>query len=210
MKTEQVLDLENYPFLKKYEEAKPSAGLKRVQEIKDLATTFQTNMMLDFTIGGLTSNSKVIVETGRFRDDAEFIIADKYFQNFEFFMRYIESEDGKETNANIYKIISGLELAICEVQPFYHPDFDIRKRINAHFGFFVGLGFLTGWEQTDFLKFSFPNLSESEGTELSKLIQEHIDWLYMLQSQFHLPYFSNAHTWWALKLLLQELNEERR
>lgn len=202
------ISLDSYLYLRDYEDKNKDAGLKRVKEIKNLINAY--NFVLISPKFNLRGIEKKLIGKGEFKQDVEYIVADKYFQNLSFFKKYIESEEGKtETNVNIYKIISGLELAICEVQPFYHEDFDVRKRINSHFGFFVGLGFLTGWYQTDFLHYTFPNLDNDENKELGKLINEHIDWLYILQSQFHLPYFSNAHTWWALKLLLDELNEKR-
>jgi hypothetical protein len=145
------------------------------------------------------------------KDETANEIVERYYKIVFQFKPFVKSKLGNSDNKlNIYKVISGLELAICDLKPIVIEVEEEREKLNAKFAFFVGLAFLTGVNKESFLHYSFPNLNTTEEDELTSLIKEHIDWLCMLQGNFHLPYFSNAHTWWALKLLLHELNETRR
>jgi hypothetical protein len=192
-----IIDEIKYPCSASYDKIEGGVG-KRRTEIQLLLESFiKISEKSNFSFN---SDIKEIVNE----------IVERYYKIVLQFKPFVKSKvENSDNKLNIYKVISGLELAICDLKPILIEGEEEMAKINAHFAFFVGLAFLTGVYQESFLHYSFPNLNSTEEDELTNLIKEHIDWLCMIQDNFHLPYFSNAHTWWALKLLLHELNESR-
>lgn len=193
------IDENKYPYSADYDKKEGGGVEKRRNEIQLLLDSFiKISEIKNFTF--VSGETEIVNE-----------IVERYYKIVFQFKPFVKSKLGNSDNKlNIYKVISGLELGICDLKPIVIEGEEEREKINAQFAFFVGLGFLTGVYQESFLHYSFPNLNPKEENELTNLITEHIDWLCMLQGNFHLPYFSNAHTWWALKLLLHELNETER
>ncbi|MES2518331.1 MAG: hypothetical protein V4585_09505 [Bacteroidota bacterium] len=184
---------------------KGEKGAKRLEEVIRLVESFHglsqnPNFKKKFDLHSLT-----IVE------NASQKICDTYYKNLVSNKAVMESKNGEATRVNRYKIISGIELAICEVQPFVLNNDTNLRIINSYFAVFAAIGFLLAWEDgTDYLiDYAFPNLNPSEQQEIHRLLIEHIDWLCLVNSNYNLHYFSNAQTWWALRMLLKELNEIR-
>lgn len=184
---------------------KGEKGKKRLEEVNLLVESFL----------GLSQNQKFKekfdLNTLTLIDNASQKICDIYYKNLATYKSFVASKNGDETRINRYKIISGIEMAICAIQPLI-PDNEKNSRlINSYFAVFAAIGFLLAWEDgTDYLiGYAFPNLNPSEQQEIHRLLIEHIDWLCLVDNDSHLHYFSNAQTWWALRMLLKELNEIR-
>jgi hypothetical protein len=184
---------------------KGEKGAKRLEEVSRLVDSFN----------GLSQNpnfkDKFGLDNLTLIENAPKKICDIYYKNLAIYKPFVASKNGEETRVNRYKIISGIEMAICEVQPFILNNDAKFRLINSYFAVFAAIGFLLAWEDgTDYLiDYAFPNLNPSEQQEIHRLLIEHIDWLCLVDSNHHLHYFSNAQTWWALRMLLKELNEIR-
>jgi hypothetical protein len=192
---------ENFSYLLE----KGEKGAKRLEEVNRLLESFyglsqNPNFKEKFSLDNLT-----LIE------NASQKICDTYYKNLSTYKSFVDSKDGQETRVNRYKIVSGIEMAICEVQPFVLNNDNSFRLINSYFAVFAAIGFLMAWEDgTDYLiGYAFPNLNPSEQQEIHRLLIEHIDWLCLVDNNYHLHYFSNAQTWWALRILLKELNEIR-
>ncbi|CAH0996917.1 hypothetical protein EMA8858_03052 [Emticicia aquatica] len=186
---------------------KGEKGTKRLEEVNLLVESFYgLSKTPDF-------HDKFGVDEINLIQDASLKICDTYYKNLKENKSFMESKDGEEdTRVNRYKIASGIEIAICEVQPFATSSHVNNVRIvNSYFAVFAAIGILMAWEDgNDYLMdYTFPNLNPSEQKEIHRLLIEHIDWLCLVKSNAHLYYFSNAQTWWALRMLLRELNEIR-
>lgn len=194
---------ENFIYLSEKEEK----GVKRLEEVSRLVESFY----------GLSKTPNFIDKFGidnlELKENASEKICDAYYKNLAQYKSYVASKNGDATRINRYKIVSGIEMAICEVQPFVPENDNNPRLINSYFAVFAAIGFLLAWEDgTDYLiNYVFPNLNPYEQQEIHKLLIEHIDWLCLVEnsSHLHLHYFSNAQTWWALRMLLRELNETR-
>lgn len=193
--------IENFSYLSE----KGERGTKRLEEVDRLVASFH----------GLSQNpnfkDKFGLNTLTLIENASQKICDTYYKNLVLQKAVMESKNGEITRVNRYKIISGIEMAICEVQPFLLNNDTNLRIINSYFAVFAAIGFLLAWEDgTDYLiDYAFPNLNPSEQQEIHRLLIEHIDWLCLVNNNYHLHYFSNAQTWWALRMLLKELNEIR-
>lgn len=198
---EEFINESIYPYSADYESRNKGSVNKRIIEIKTILDSYLSIKKEQNESSIINTESSINLSKS---------ITEKYFEIVFQFKPFVVSKLGTDDNRlNIYKVISGLELAICNLKPIQPLDKEERASVNSEFAFYVGLCFLTGFHKEAFLEYTFPNLSDTERKELTDLINEHLDWLSMLQGNFHLPYFSNAHTWWALKLLLHELNEKR-
>lgn len=187
----------DYPYLEDYQ-SKVGGVEKRIIEIE---------LLLDSFVKIISTTNNEVTDSYDTSKTA-LNIAENYYKILNQFKRFVTSKNNDENNkVNIFKIISGLELAICELKPITLKEPENEEKINAQFAFFTGLGFLTGFYKESFLHYTYPNLDLIENEELTNLISEHIDFLCMIEGNFHLPYFSNAQTWWALKMLMKELND---
>lgn len=182
-------------------------GAKRVEEVTLLVNSFyQITKNVSF-------REKFGVETVSLKDDSPQIICDIYYKNLKKYKSFMNPKDGEQDiRVNRYKIISGLEIAVCETQPFITDTNDNTILVNSYFAVFVAVAILMAWEDgADYLlDYAFPNLDPTEQKEIHRLLIEHIDWLSLIKNDSnHLHYFSNAQTWWAIRMLLRELNETR-
>ncbi|MCU0326906.1 MAG: hypothetical protein MUF45_16975 [Spirosomaceae bacterium] len=195
--------ISNYPYLAE----KGKEGEKRLTEIRNLINAFF--IILDRE--DIKSYFGIVDYTLSLAEGASEIVCDSYYKNLIYYKKFVSSNYSDDTKVNRYKIVSGLELSICEIQPIKIENIEKRRLLNAHLAFYVSLGILKGWddEENYFINNDLYNLDDVERDELRKFIGEHIAFLRMIQSGFHLLYFSNAQTWWALKMLLKELNERR-
>ena len=131
-----------------------------------------------------------------FTKDAAKNVCEVYFNYLDFFQNYLETEP----KVNIYKIVSGTELAIVKILPIEHDDEDEKLAVNAQLAFFAGFNILFSWEGYDNRKATY--LFE----DLSDFVTEHLTWLELLAPQVQYPYLSNAQTWRLLDLLLKKID----
>ncbi len=131
-----------------------------------------------------------------FTKDAAKNVCEVYFNYLDFFQNYLEPK----SKVNIYKIVSGTELAIVRVSPIEHDEMDEKSVLNAQLAFFVGFNILFSWAGYDNNKadYLFKNLSD--------FVTEHLTWLELLNPQVQYPYLSNAQTWRLLDLLLKKVD----
>jgi hypothetical protein len=188
-----------------YLSEKGEKGMKRLEEVNRLLESFHRLSQNPKFMGKFGLDTLTLIE------DASLKICDTYYENLATYKSFVASKNGDETRVNRYKIISGIEMAICATQPFLPNNGNNSRLINSYFAVFAAIGFLLAWEDgTDYLiSYAFPNLNPSEQHEIHRLLIEHIDWLCLVDNNYYLHYFSNAQTWWALRMLLKELNEIR-
>jgi hypothetical protein len=132
-----------------------------------------------------------------FTKEAAQNVCEIYFNYLEFFRDYLEPE----SKVNIYKIVSGTELAIIKIAPIQHDDEETKLALNAKLAFFAGFNILFGWAGYDNDKATY--LFKDE--DLGKFATEHLTWLELLNPQVQYPYLSNAQTWRLLDLLLKNV-----
>lgn len=194
---------DKYTYLSKNKEK----GLKRLVEVDDLVNSFKNLFKNSIFQKKFDINDVTLME------EASQKICDLYYENLEKFKERMVFKEGYASRVNKFKIVSGMEIAICQIQPFSTIDSKNERLINAYFALFAALGILMAWKEDvyqDYLiNYALPNVDESDQKEIDLLLIEHIDWLCYIEGNSHLDYFSNAQTWWALRMLLRELNEKQ-
>jgi trehalose-6-phosphate synthase len=101
-----------------------------------------------------------------------------------------------------YKIASNTELAILFVSPIEFPDnISIERMLNARLAFYVGLQIIFEWNKLNVEK---ANVLLRDDNEIKSFIEEHIQWLYLLDVRYRYPIFSNSQVWRLFHYLLRD------
>lgn len=151
--------------------------IKRVSELDTIFTAF-----------------KSFYEDVEYENESAHRVVKVYFEFLDFFKNYLEPD----AKANIYKIVSGTELAILRTLPVAHENPQIAVERSARLAFFAGQTILYGW----FKDLKDKDLSSLD-SDLAAFSEEHLLWLELLNPEAQYPYLSNAQTWRLFHLLLQ-------
>jgi hypothetical protein len=178
------------------EQEQQFAKQKRLEEFKDWLSTFKEYYEKRF-------EGKTI----QYSENAHFYLNEWYWTRRETdILPYMEAENGDEIiTIKLYKIISGLELAIIGFQPIEHEDEDEQAKLNADLAWFIALTVLISWNNHKDAQAIHKAL---ETKDFKGFVTEHQVWLAKLDPRYNYPIFSNSHTWWnfhtALKFYLEK------
>ena len=155
---------------------------KRLKELNQIFEAFVSHSEIQ--------NSEQIC----YRENAVDLTCQIYFEYLPYFKEYLENPEAK---VNIFKIVSGTELAIIRAQPIIDDKEDKANELNAQLAFFSGLSMFNGWHRNELDMKDWNDLPfEEDITEsVYAFIEEHLIWLQLLNPQSQYPYFSNSQTW---------------
>jgi len=126
-------------------------------------------------------------------EDMALSINTAYWLRFEkTFNKFVRSKVGEVSNVEHYKIASGIELAIIDLQPFIADNDESTIRLNAEFAMFTSLSILRGWNGISYEQFSNTVACD---IELQKFLDDHKVWLINLGINFEYPVYLNAQVW---------------
>lgn len=106
------------------------------------------------------------------------------------------------TRIQHFKIIANTELSTLRVSPISYPEsLEQQNKLNAKLAFHIALSFLIDWNSLDSNK---ALMVLSEDTELRTFVEEHLQWLIVLDSRYLFPIFSNSQVWRLFFYLLRD------
>ncbi len=152
-----------------------------------------------------------------FIDNASEILNDVYWRYVENYIRpIIANKKGSlgESRISRFKIISATELCIVDVQPINLKTKNKKdeRKLNAEFAWFVGLTVLISFSEYTISDSSIEIVAKYkekipgiDTSEILTILEEHIQWLILVDPSVQIPIISNSQTWRFFYLCLLAL-----
>lgn len=125
--------------------------------------------------------------------DVALAINTAYWKRYQkIFPDHVKKENGDSTNIRHEKILSGIELSIIDIQPFYSDNENDSLSINTDFALFTSINILRTWNDIPFK--SYNDILEAD-KELQNFLDDHRTWLINLQTDLEYPVYLNSQVW---------------